>query len=193
MAETQSLPDYHTFNKTLTANHFPLTAANCHGLIAGIICLTDDIDSTLTSLLSSEAEQQLDNNVLNMILEPLCRITAAQLADHHFSFQLLLPNDEDNLMQRSLAISAWCQSFISGLGESGIKFSSAYTQELQEIITDLIAISQVDTQIIEETEAEETSFTELVEYVRIGAITIYTDLRLESKNIIMQDAPQQIH
>jgi len=193
---TQSLPDYNTFNKFLEDNQFPFNAADCHGLITGIICVTDDTNSALTALLdlcSDELENPIDYKEAKIVLETLCNTTAIQLADTNFSFQLLLPDDDQALMQRSLGISAWCKSFISGLGEGGVKFESTYAKELQEIVADLVTISKVDTLGIKNTEEEEVSFTELVEYVCMGAITIYTDLRLENKNIIIQDAPQQVH
>jgi len=196
MPNIQQLPNYNSFNEVLESDHFPLNAAECHGLATGIICVTDNANHALTALLDlfpNEEENQFIDDDTEIALKSLCEVTAQQLADINFSFQLLLPNDEISLTERSTTIRTWCQGLISGLGEGGIKFESTYAKELQEIVSDLTAIAQVDTQSIAHTEEEEASFMELSEYVRIAAITIYTDLLLENKNIVTPDMPQQIH
>ena len=196
MTITENLPDYFAFNTLLENNHFPLSAAECHGLATGVLCVTDDANSAVTALLDLLPNEEISLTAYEAIqttMTTLCMSTAAQLADTDFGFRLLLPDDDSPLAQRSTAISQWCQSFISGLGEGGVKFESDYAKELQEIITDLVAISQVDTKTITESEEEEIAFTELAEYVRVAAITIYTDLLLENKNIITTENSQHLH
>ena len=193
---TTQLPDFTLLDNILQNSNFPLNAAECHGLATGIICVTDDTNSAFTALFDLFPSDEINHPAMEeakSTLEILCEITKSQLSDTNFAFQLLLPNDECSLAVRSTAVSQWCQSFISGLGEGGVKFESDYAQELQEIISDLIAIGQVDTQEITDTEEEVVAFTELVEYVRVAAITIYTDLLLENKNMVTSDTSQHIH
>ena len=190
------LPNFTLLDNILQDSNFPLNAAECHGLAAGIICVTDDTNSAFTALFDLFPSDEINQPVMEeakSTLETLCKIIKAELIDPNFAFQLLLPNDECSLTERSTAVSQWCRSFISGLGEGGVKFESDHAQELQEIVSDLIAIGQVDTQEITDTEEEEVAFTELVEYVRVAAITIYTDLLLENKNMVTPDTSHHIH
>ena len=196
MASIENLPDYLAFNTLLKNNHFPLNAAECHGLITGVLCITNDTNNAIATLLDLSPNEEIPltaHETIKTLITSLCITTIEQLADTEFGFYLLLPHDDTPLVQRSTAISQWCQSFISGLGEAKVKFESDYAEELQEIIADLVAISKVDTQIITESEEEEVAFTELVEYVRVAAITIYTDLLLENKNTITTENSQHLH
>ena len=196
MTEIAQLPNYNDVEKTLANISFPLHGAECHGLVSGVISAANDVSSAKKALLGLLTDS--DNTTITITeakasLTDLCDITAAQLADINFRFQLLLPHDDASLTTRSAAISSWCQGFISGLGEGQIETSLKAKSELAETIEDFIAITQLDVQAIQGTEDEEVSFNELVEYVRFAVMTIYTDLLLANKNTVTPNTLPRIN
>lgn len=90
------------------------------------------------------------------------------------SFALLLPDDEVRLEERLEALAEWCQGFLAGL-VAGLERAGGISldelpEEVTEIVRDLTAIAQLDTEQ-EEAEAE-GDFAELVEYVKVGVLLI---------------------
>lgn len=196
MHKIAQLPSYDDVEQTSANIGFPFGGAECHGLASGIISATDNTSHAkkiLVDLLTNTNAAVITTAAAKTLLIELCDITAAQLADINFSFQLLLPGDDVSLTIRSEAISAWCQGFISGLGEGRAGSSLNAEPALAEMIRDLTAIAQIDMQTVNGTEDEEISFTELVEYLRFAAMTTYTDLLLTNKNTMAPNTPQQIH
>lgn len=94
------------------------------------------------------------------------------------SFAPLLPDDDAPMPDRLSALAAWCQSFLAGLAvglsRRGVDALEGLPEEVQEIVQDMVAIAQLDTELAEEdAEAErETNFMELAEYVKVGTLLI---------------------
>ena len=90
------------------------------------------------------------------------------------SFSLLLPDDEVPMPERLSALALWCQGFLEGLvvglNRRGISELKELPEEVQEIVQDLVAIAQLDTELAEDD--AETDFVELEEYVKVGTLLI---------------------
>lgn len=101
-----------------------------------------------------------------------------QLAGGQLNLRLLLPEDDESMPRRLTALGDWCQGFLVGLGQGGLGAPGQLTPEVNEILQDLAAIAQVDDDLDEslESEDDEAAYAELVEYVRIVAITLYEEL-----------------
>ncbi|MDX1458318.1 MAG: UPF0149 family protein [Marinobacter sp.] len=90
------------------------------------------------------------------------------------SFQPLLPDDDYELAQRLQALSAWIRGFLEGMAlEAGSALGSAPT-EIRELIEDLVAISQVS-EAEDDGEDSEHQLLEITEYVRLGALAVFTE------------------
>lgn len=104
--------------------------------------------------------------------------TLEALSADDMSFAPLLPDDDVLLSERLTALAAWCQSFLAGLAvglsRRGIDELGSLPEEVQEIVQDMVAIAQLDTELAEEdAEADpETDFMELAEYVKVGTLLI---------------------
>lgn len=182
MSNTRLVVSFNTIANLCEDLELPLSASELHGFICGILAVSDDkkmAQAAIETILSENADHETE---LTTELHDFISDTLQQLADPNFGFQLLLPEQEDSLAQRTAALGHWTQGFVSGLGEGGMQLSSNDHDELNEIITDLTSIAQVDTDNIGDSEEEQAALTELEEYLRVAAITIYTDLLLQDKN-----------
>ncbi|MEJ2452288.1 MAG: UPF0149 family protein, partial [Gammaproteobacteria bacterium] len=64
-----------------------------------------------------------------------------------------------------------------GLRFSGVKDPGQFSGELAEILDNIREISQVNSGSLENTEEEEQSYMELVEYLRVGVMLFCETLR----------------
>lgn len=102
-----------------------------------------------------------------------------QLAGKELDFLLLLPGEEFELSQRLASLGQWCQGFLTGFAMAGKQRlaeqgSKQYSDELTEALGDIAAIAQVSE---DETgnEQGEQDFFAICEYLRVVAMTIYTE------------------
>lgn len=99
----------------------------------------------------------------------------AQLKAADMSFQPLLPDDDYTLDQRVQSLSAWVRGFLEGMAVGAREALGEAPPEIRELIEDMVAISQVSDETEEDSEDGEYQFHEIVEYVRLGALAVYTE------------------
>lgn len=175
-----SLPD---FEQTLKLSRGQLDAAElaeCHGLLCGLLCLSRSENA-------GDYLEQLQG--MQLLVEPGPALsdamveawggTAQQLADEEMGFELWLPDDEESLEVRTIALAQWCSGFLAGLGSGGQL--DALSDDAREAIDDLqqIARAELSPPVNGEPESEEdeSAYTEIVEYVRIVALTMREEFR----------------
>ncbi|MAR89724.1 MAG: UPF0149 family protein [Pseudomonadota bacterium] len=108
----------------------------------------------------------------------LHRHTLQEMLDDQFNFMPLLPDDEDPLDARLGSLAEWCAGFLAGFGAMGSRKPEEFSEDTLSALQDIQQISQVDTDIDEEEEGEAAYF-EVVEYVRMAALMIFTEFALE--------------
>lgn len=109
-------------------------------------------------------------------LEAVFEDTRRALAVGQMQFDVLLPGDEVPIADRATALGQWCQGFLYGLGTNPIPDVDALPEEVSEIVRDLTSITQVAVDARETEEANEEAYTELVEFVRVGAQLLFDEL-----------------
>ncbi|WP_166263322.1 UPF0149 family protein [Marinobacter caseinilyticus] len=97
-----------------------------------------------------------------------------QLNAADMSFKPLLPDDEYALDQRLQALSAWVRGFLEGMALVASESLGQAPEEIRELIEDFVAISQV-AESEEDSDEGEYQFTEITEYVRLGALAVFTE------------------
>lgn len=178
-----ALPD---FQHALLLSRGGLNApelSECHGVLCGMIC-RGSIGS-VNDFLSSLEELQLGTAAgshLHEVMAEAFHSTQQQLADAELRFHLWLPDDDQPLEERTLALAQWCTGFLAGLGLGGPLQSMSV--EAGEALEDLrqIAGAGFDTGpekpgAIEPEEDDEQAFTEIVEYVRVVTLILREELR----------------
>jgi len=155
-----------------------MDAAETHGLLCGLLGSPHFNESHLFKYILGEtaAADSLSEACQQQLLL-LKNYTLSQLNSPTCEFMLLLPDDEEPLAERIQALGGWCEGFLFGLGHAHLPKLS--TQVL-EFIQDVIAISRI-APLANETEEEETNFTQLVEYLKIGVLTWYQELHLPTQ------------
>jgi len=172
------LPD---FEHTLALAQGNLEApelAECHGVSCGLLCRLPDASlDAFIGLLDMLELVKAPGAGLKMTLEELLNATRAQLSDEDLGFSLWLPNDEEILEERTMALSQWCSGFLAGIGSSGDDTLKAMSDEANEALKDIQQISTADVADTAESEEEEVAFVEIVEYIRVVILMIREDLR----------------
>jgi uncharacterized protein YgfB (UPF0149 family) len=180
-----SLPD---FERTLRLGRGDLDAAGLaesHGLLCGLVCrqASDSAGDYLRHLSAMRLVTE-PGEALNEALTEAWRSTVAQFEDEDLGFTLWLPDDDDPLEERALALARWCSGFLAGLGSGGQL--EALSEEALEAIGDLqeIARAELSAPAADESrnEDDEAAYAEIVEYVRIVALVLREDFRGPQEN-----------
>jgi uncharacterized protein YgfB (UPF0149 family) len=100
---------------------------------------------------------------------------------------LCLPDDEAALSDRVGALGQWAEGFLVGFGTgtAGMK-DSDFPPSLQEALSDLSAISQVDLPEDDSTE-EADLFEQVAEHTRMAALMVFTELVMRDKAAAQED------
>jgi len=175
-----SLPD---FERALRLGHGELDAgelAESHGLLCGLVCR--ESSQNPGDFLQQLAAMRLvvdPDEALNAVLTEAWRSTVAQFDDEEMGFVLWLPDDDEPLEERTVALARWCSGFLAGLGSAGQL--DALSSEAREAIGDLqeIARAELATPDAEgpPDNEDESAYAEIVEYVRVVALVLREDFR----------------
>lgn len=173
-----SLPD---FDHTLQLGQGKLGEAElseCHGLLCGLLCCQQA--DTAGDFLDHLVAMQLigdRGSALGAVMTEAWEATRQQLDDEELGFELWLPDDDEPLEERTLSLAQWCSGFLAGLG-SACSLESL-SEPAHEALEDLIEISRAELSSGhgEGSEEEEAAYAEIVEYVRVVALTFREELR----------------
>ena len=114
------------------------------------------------------------------VIENFMALLRTSLSCTNFSFQLVLPDDEDGLADRVEALGLWATGFLAGVSLMGVN-EDDFTEDLSEIIDDIIGIANISSDIDVDDEDDELNFFELVEFVRLSVQNVYMEFN-ESKS-----------
>lgn len=113
-------------------------------------------------------------------LDRLRLTSAAQLADRSFGFDLLLPDADASLSERSGALFDWCRGFLGGFGLAA-GAAPNLSEESSEALGDLARLAAAAPQDDGDEEDEE-AFTEIEEFVRIVALLLHGDVAMAAQH-----------
>ncbi|TNF36468.1 MAG: hypothetical protein EP312_01115 [Gammaproteobacteria bacterium] len=150
--------------------------AELHGYVAGSCCAADAPEPvTLCQQLAGHLDISPEQLASAVDLGEWISHIEAGLASPELGFYPLLPDDEESLEQRVVALGQWCEGFLAGyalrVGSSG----QTPNAETQEILADLVAISRIG--VPDDGDDEETDFMEVVEYLRMAAMSLFIEAR----------------
>ncbi|MDT8319523.1 MAG: UPF0149 family protein [Xanthomonadales bacterium] len=152
--------------------------AECHGVLCGLLCRENA--SAPSEFLHHLAALELlvePPSALASVLGQAHESTARQLSDEEFGFELWLPDDDEPLEDRAGALARWSLGFLAGLASGGQW--GTLSEEAAEAIEDLqqIARTELAGGGAETGEEDEAAYAEIVEYVRIVALTMREEFR----------------
>ncbi|MGO1499714.1 MAG: UPF0149 family protein [Marinobacter sp.] len=106
--------------------------------------------------------------------------TLAFLKSEDMSFYPLLPDDDYAIDQRLEALVAWVRGFLEGMALSAGESLGEAPDEIRELMEDMVAISQVS-EDQEPGDEGEQQLLEIVEYIRLGALAVFTEFNPPEK------------
>jgi len=168
--------DFASAQAIITTENIKAHASEIHGVLAGLICagfpFEDQSYLTMLNDLFNNGEgfpKKIKSTVKQMFSE-----LWTDILDDAYSFQLMLPDDDDSIVERGHALGAWVQGFNLGFGLQQ-KDSPVVSEEVKEVLTDFAEIANLSDDM-EEDEATEQAYFEISEYVRISALLCFSEL-----------------
>ncbi len=149
-----------------------------HGVITALVSLyEDDVDALWLEFFKVEYDPNdlVVKETIDQINQQIDLINQG-LSEDALSFMPLMPDDEEPFQERVYALASWCQGYIMGLNFKGSQWIDGQSQELKEMIKDLEEISQIENYNFDQTEEDERSLFEIIEYVKTGVIFIHDTL-----------------
>jgi hypothetical protein len=172
------LPDFDTLADLLVEEGaLTLSPSELHGLLSGQMAAGARFDPA--SLLARIAElldiEPFRQEAARTCVMRLYLASLQQLQAPDFSFELVLPDDDQPLAVRADALGVWCSGFLSGFGLQERKGSQGLSIEGQETLRDLAQIVQITTAADADAEEDENDLMEVQEYVRMAALLVFSE------------------
>jgi uncharacterized protein YgfB (UPF0149 family) len=148
-----------------------------HGCLCGALCLSAEypFERWLEELVPDQPQSAWEGDASGA-LQLLYADTARGLRGTEMEFEPLLPDDDVALERRAEALSQWCQGFLYGFGTGRRIDAEALPTNVDEVLRDLTYISRATVDgPAEGDEEDEESYTEVVEYVRVGVQLIHDE------------------
>jgi len=175
---SSSPPDINEITAALERLESDTGAAESHGAMAGLLCSAGRMEKArwLKRLFPGiESGDLLAREAID-VLARLYDETARQLDDAVLDFQLLLPDDDEPMDERIEALAEWCQGFLLGMSEGGMKDLAGLPADSGEVMRDLVEIARAGSYDLSGGEEDEVAYNELLEYVRTGVLLINEEL-----------------
>jgi uncharacterized protein YgfB (UPF0149 family) len=174
-----TLPTYRELNQALNKTTLKLHPSQAHGIICGVLCAKSrPAQSAWEELITGGKDPVKAHELLQNLYDE----SNKQLAEFLFEFQLILPDDSEELPMRAEALTLWCQGFLTGLKIVQIPIVEREPGEITEAINDIIEIAKMNYEDVVASEEDEAAYIELVEYVRMAVILIYQDTHEDEAN-----------
>ncbi len=170
--------DFDEFANHLVEQGLQSSPSDIHGCLTGLLASGAPVEaeSALVALVDV-----LDLNVHGELAAQtmeLYTVTAAALQDEEFDFHPLLPDDETDIGERTVALAGWCSGFLGGFAQGTASRSDAesrLSRESREILEDIEAFSLAGIDEDMDEEESEESYFEIAEYLRFAVLNIHMD------------------
>lgn len=177
--EKIKLPNYQEFQDALLSIQTELSPAECQGIAFGLLAWDNQTraQQEWATLLHQECEGMDESaHACHQMLDDLFDCAFKGLKDTQFGLKLYLPEDDTPLYFRAAAVSQWCRGFMFGLGLMGFDNRMLSNILINEALQDISQIMNIDTRQEETTEESEKEYFELVEYLRMATLLIYSEI-----------------
>ncbi len=156
-------------------------ASQTHGLLSGRLAIagSDSGFDWLSQVLEGTAQADTIRDECESMLGQLFEVTYRQLTERQSGFEPLLPSEDDGTAVRATALAHWCEGFLHGLvaAHNGDELKTRLAADpLADIIKDMLQITRASADEDDDTESDDSAYTELVEYVRVAAQLVYEEL-----------------
>jgi uncharacterized protein YgfB (UPF0149 family) len=168
--------DFATMQGILTSENVKSHASELHGVLTGLVCAGFEFEDQGYIAMLHDLFNEGDGypSAVKKALKQMYNELWSGILDDSYSFNLLLPDDDDSIAERGLAFSVWVLGFNLGFGFLH-KDSPVVSDEVKEVLTDFGEIANLSDEM-EEDEDTEQAYFEIAEYVRISALLCFSEL-----------------
>jgi len=190
------VPSHDTLSLALTQAQADCSAAELHGVMVGM--LAGGARMNRAALMKSlEAHADVNTAFGDDMIASLWQLQLKTLEDlgaDDLLFQPLLPDDDDDLNARVMALADFARGLLSGFGLAvPANHQSLSDEVVRDTLQDIVHISQLD-QVDEADEEGEQAYAELHEFIRLGVIHLFEELApREEHSHDATDLPPTVH
>ncbi|MCB5225846.1 UPF0149 family protein [Alishewanella sp. 16-MA] len=170
---------YDRWSKALEQAHVMASAAELHGLMSGLLsgglsAKSADFIAVLYDFLN---DGQALPAALKADVQQLISNTAISLQSGEYDFALLLPNEDDALVERLEAMVEWTQAFLVGFAVQQTDLSLV-SEDVREAVEQLTEVTKVDLTTSSDSSAEENeeAYYMVLEHIRLMVFSCFNDV-----------------
>ena len=174
---------YPRLQELLETQGILLGAAEFHGCLTGLTCNGQDEYSMVRwqRMIVSELGQEQPSETLQDAMTGVMALIQRDLQSGSFEFQILLPAETSDLVDRTQALAEWCTGFCTGLAFDALIELDALEPDAGEALADIGRIAGVEPGHGDPEDQEKDLF-ELEEYLRISTQLIYEAVKTSGLN-----------
>ena len=166
------------------------SASELHGVLCGLMSSGRQPESWCDAVIELLGDEAITDAVT---LDAFAGATEVSLHAGDMSFMPLLPGEDESLSSRLEHLGLWCSGFVAGFGL--VTAGAELGAEAQELIGDLVAISQIDSDVQIEAgehieEGPEHDYMQLCEFVKVATLILCSGG--ESEGEWAEHAPQSV-
>ncbi|MDP4529598.1 UPF0149 family protein [Alkalimonas delamerensis] len=176
---TPYLMPYEQWLLRMEESQLMASPAELHGLISGL--LSAGVQAEQQQILPVLYDFLNDNQAVPVAVQKqiveLIGLTAEQLQQTDYAFALLLPSDDDSLIERLEAVVEWCQAFLVGFAVLQTDLSLV-PEDIRDAVNQLTEITRLDVHSssdFSEQENEESYYL-VLEHIRILALNCFHEV-----------------
>ncbi len=175
--------DFDQVKEVVTPHSELESPAFIQGMLIGLLCGDNDIQEAVwIKKLIEEANIKSVKESFLKGLHDLYQETNKGMNGSGFELELCLPDDSEVLVYRAMMVGQLCEGILYGLGLIGClnDAENEIAAEVRELVGDFSDIASIDVEdlgkSVEDGETEESDLMELIEFVKIGILTINESL-----------------
>lgn len=180
---SDQLLSYDDLEDLLATHECDTQGAELQGMLCGLFSggmPNNDQDWIIPVMQQINGGKKLSGSAMNP-LSVYCRQIGEKLESDIFALDLALPDDRASLSERLTSIGKWCEGFLLGYGLT-TNNKKQFSDDLQEALSDLAEISQIDPDADEGDEMEKAYYT-VIEHVKVAAQIIYVETRSSNSKV----------
>lgn len=182
--------DFDTINSALEPYAEMDSASFLQGMLYGLRCAKNDLTTTgwVKQVLDEIQIKSVKESFLKL-LQQLYISSESAMKGPGFELDLCLPSENESLSLRAAMLSQWCEGFLYGFGLMG-RSQEVLTAEARELLRDFSQIASLEVEGQDDADEEdEANYMELVEFVRIGVLSLNEELNPVKGSPIMTQQP----
>ncbi|GAB3486034.1 UPF0149 family protein [Marinomonas epiphytica] len=158
--------------ESIAASPAELHGQLCGYLASGVALPMEDWLAMVVEFCDIESWKE---DASRQVIVELYTATQTLFQNGEYALEPCISDDDAELAERGVTLSQWAHGFLAGYGLSGQK--KDLSDETKQILRDFANISamQAEMRSLEDNNDNEADLTELVEYVRLSAMMMYSE------------------